>query len=310
MKMQLEQKNTALFHFSEKKPLTGTFFGDMVIGMTRETQVYLFPRTPQRELLRDLDLELLFCGYDSGKTDLETIHPFRMDPYFRLHSPVEGHVKVAGCDGATVLESGRLYLFPANVPFRFLSQGGFTHYWLHFRSRFLEKQPAFRQLISAEAPPGIANWWAEFFEYARRQQTLADIMKADLLLRELLTGFLEKIDADRMPGLETLERFQPVLDYIDQNFRRELTTEELASLLRTNHNTFSREFRRAFGTPPKQYVVRRRMEHAKYLLLTSTATIKEIAADCGYSNEYFFYRLFRKYNGSPPSEYRRNYRLG
>ena len=65
-------------------------------------------------------------------------------------------------------------------------------------------------------------------------------------------------------------------------------------------------FHRSCGLPPKQYISLRRISRAKYLLWRTKLSVKEIAEQCGYENKYFFYRIFKKYTGVTPRQYRRN----
>lgn len=67
---------------------------------------------------------------------------------------------------------------------------------------------------------------------------------------------------------------------------------------------FQKLYKSYFGNTFVQDVVRSRMEHAKHFLLMSNYSIKEIAALCGYNNETFFMKQFKKNIGMTPSQYR------
>ena len=67
---------------------------------------------------------------------------------------------------------------------------------------------------------------------------------------------------------------------------------------------FQKLYKSYFGNTFVQDVVRSRMEHAKHLLLMSNYSIKEIAALCGYHNETFFMKQFKKNIRLTPSQYR------
>jgi AraC-like DNA-binding protein len=62
----------------------------------------------------------------------------------------------------------------------------------------------------------------------------------------------------------------------------------------------SRAFAVSFGDPPHRYVQQRRLENAPGLMLTDTVSLSRIAADCGFSGQAHFNRLFRKYVGETP----------
>jgi AraC family transcriptional regulator len=67
---------------------------------------------------------------------------------------------------------------------------------------------------------------------------------------------------------------------------------------------FSRLFRRQTGQSPWQYVLDRKVEHAKELLLSTTMSVKEIAAELGFPNQDYFAKMFRKRCGAAPTVYR------
>ncbi len=67
---------------------------------------------------------------------------------------------------------------------------------------------------------------------------------------------------------------------------------------------FIRVFQRHMGMTPKAFVVHSRIDRACNLLLSSDMNIGEIAAATGFSNVYYFSRLFKQQIGCPPSKYR------
>ena len=72
-------------------------------------------------------------------------------------------------------------------------------------------------------------------------------------------------------------------------------------------DAFRRRFRAAMGTTPTAYLIQRRLEHAKALLLSAGAggmTVRQVALQCGFDDPYYFSTLFRRKNGVSPSEYR------
>lgn len=70
-----------------------------------------------------------------------------------------------------------------------------------------------------------------------------------------------------------------------------------------NHDYFRRAFRDRIGMTPQKYFELKRMEYAVHQLGRG-ATVKNIAAELGYSDPYFFSRMFKKYIGASPSNYK------
>jgi AraC family transcriptional regulator len=96
-----------------------------------------------------------------------------------------------------------------------------------------------------------------------------------------------------------------VLDYIDRNLEAELTLDNLASVACLSRFHFVRAFKQAVGLSPLRYVVARRLERAKVLLIEDEAPLIEIALALRFSSQANFTRAFRQSIGLAPGQYRR-----
>ncbi|MGH1485570.1 MAG: GlxA family transcriptional regulator [Cellvibrionaceae bacterium] len=101
----------------------------------------------------------------------------------------------------------------------------------------------------------------------------------------------------------------PFLIQAEHNVRQSvnvpLSTVELASMLAMSERTLHRKLKQLTGESPKSFIDRVRMDMAKTLLLTSDKQVNNIALAFGYTDSAVFRRLFRKYAGMSPSDYRR-----
>ena len=93
--------------------------------------------------------------------------------------------------------------------------------------------------------------------------------------------------------------------YIDINLHRTIHTRDLSAVARRSPAHFSRKFKLAVGEPPHAYVVRRRLEKACHLMMTSAASLSEIALSVGFSDQAHLCRLFRQAFGQSPAHWRR-----
>lgn len=141
----------------------------------------------------------------------------------------------------------------------------------------------------------LANLWM------RREYLVA--WKQDLLLSEMLyTLFLTR----HQQSLATDARISRVLDYIHQNPSRAHNIQSLCQVARMKKTAFIEGFRSQTGQTPIQYCLRLRLEISKAELLNTSQPICQIALDCGFQDEFYFSRLFRKHFGCPPSQFRRS----
>jgi AraC family transcriptional regulator len=96
-----------------------------------------------------------------------------------------------------------------------------------------------------------------------------------------------------------------VTSHIEAHLDRPIRNEDLAALVRLNPSHFGRAFRNSFGEPPHEYLIRRRVERAQGLMLSSDAPLSEIALDCGLADQAHLSRLFRRLVGETPRAWRR-----
>src|SRR6185436_16019979 len=93
-------------------------------------------------------------------------------------------------------------------------------------------------------------------------------------------------------------------DLADARYFEALTVADLASAAGLSPAYFSREFRRAFGESPHQYLLTRRLERAAALLRTTDRTVTEICFAVGLSSLGSFTTSFRRVFGTTPLAYR------
>lgn len=96
-----------------------------------------------------------------------------------------------------------------------------------------------------------------------------------------------------------------VLAYIDANLDTSLKNKDLAAIARLSPFHFNVAFRSSVGNSPHEYIIRRRMEWAQGLMLSTERSLSEIAAECGLADQAHLTRLFRRVVGESPAAWRR-----
>lgn len=95
-------------------------------------------------------------------------------------------------------------------------------------------------------------------------------------------------------------------DYVDAHLHEPLGLEQLAAAVGLGLWNFTRRFRDAFGCTPHRYVVERRLDRARQLLLRSAMPVKEVASACGFADQAHMTRLFRERLNATPASLRRS----
>jgi AraC family transcriptional regulator len=100
-------------------------------------------------------------------------------------------------------------------------------------------------------------------------------------------------------------QIRKVRTHIAENLGTTLSISDLAALVRLSRFHFSRAFKDTFGDTPHQYVLRRRIEHAQGLMLSTKTALAEIALECGLVDQPHLGRSFRRIVGETPAAWRR-----
>jgi len=96
-------------------------------------------------------------------------------------------------------------------------------------------------------------------------------------------------------------------DLVDARYRDPLDVSTLARAAQLSPAHFSREFRRAFGSTPHQYLLTRRLERAASLLRTTDRSVAEICLDVGLRSLGSFTTSFTRAYGCSPTAYRASF---
>lgn len=106
-------------------------------------------------------------------------------------------------------------------------------------------------------------------------------------------------------GLENADTIiDRALAYMDKHFTESIPTDQIAAQVGLSASHFNKHFRQQTGYSPHEYIILRRIDHAKELLLSTEQTVSQIAYASGYNSEENFIRSFKKKTGVSPSAFR------
>ena len=98
-----------------------------------------------------------------------------------------------------------------------------------------------------------------------------------------------------------------IYEYIQDNFHRKITLEEISQLVNMSQVSFNRFIKKRTGRTFVHYVNDTRISYACRWLIETEKTISEISYDCGFNNIANFNRLFKKAKNCTPSEFRNEF---
>lgn len=134
-------------------------------------------------------------------------------------------------------------------------------------------------------------------------------LEPDQTLLELKFKELILTIADNPKNLELLSYFYSLLQQpqtvslqqvMEDNFCFNLKLEEFARLTTRSLSAFKRDFQRLYDTSPGKWLIKKRLDHARHLLINAGKSVSEAAFESGFESVSHFSRAFRqRYNTSP-----------
>lgn len=96
--------------------------------------------------------------------------------------------------------------------------------------------------------------------------------------------------------------------FIEERFSDDLHVEDIAKVANLSKYYFTKEFKKITGLTPIQYLIRKRINHAEFLLENTSQSIFQISIDAGFNTEVNFFYHFKKANNCTPNDYRKLHR--
>ena len=234
-------------------------------------------------------LEVSEFWHDDGVFEVEA------RAYGAISYKTGGEASFEFSDGTRMrADCGEIIYIPAGTPYK-VEYSGSRSIVIHvLDSSYLEKE-----VISLKNPTRVelafSNLRRDWREGLSHNMAKARVYE----LLELIKNDAEAENADT-----AVRRYQR---YFDENFARvDFSMEDAAKELHISPSSMRRAFVLALGVSPVRYLTALRMKKAVELLVGSSLSVKEISLECGYDDEKYFSRVFRKKYGYPPSSFSAN----
>ncbi|MBN9383878.1 MAG: helix-turn-helix domain-containing protein [Chitinophagaceae bacterium] len=255
--------------------------------------------------------------------------PFHFHPEYEIILILESNGQRFVGDSVTDFTAVDLCMFGSNLPHKFFSKGlsnkdAVSQVVIQFHENFLgmgffDRKPfqKIRELMKRSSR-GIC------FTGATRQtltdritglpfQNPAEAIIEVLHILHVLSlshdfsllsspGFINNFGSD-----EESARMAKVYDYISQNFKRDLTLDEVAAIAYLSPSAFCRYFKKFTRKTLSEFLSDFRIGHACKLLQNNNMGISQVSAEAGFNNVSYFNRKFKAIKGKTPMEYQRHF---
>lgn len=258
-----------------------------------------------------------FIGYGNspGNTSVHKIKQF--DGYYGIQYNHSGRLDFAiGDSPHTVVEGAWAFFSYPGPSFYYAPPAGEKrhHCYLCFNGPRVEAfiksglmpidapSPLFR-IVHAERFLSTLTQVMEFLDSPNTQNR----NRAVLLLEDALLQLHETPTETFSIGSHLKKELRLLMEEIQSTPELEWNFVEEAKSLNISYPHFRRLFKQLTGAPPNRFVIDCRLQLAKRFLTTSSLAIGEIGSACGFSDEFYFSRIFKKYSHISPLRYRKEF---
>ncbi len=256
-------------------------------------------------------------------------YPNVISPFSRMYLITEGEGMLTKGSEMIRLESGYLYLIPSFTPCTYVFQPGLCHYYIHFGTTLQNDLNVFtlyqirHKVISSDLERELFSRLLEINPHLELPhhdpkvyqtkpwvnkkvvfQSVNQHLETIGIIGQLFSRFL--LPGQSSPANALLHyNIQPILRHIQENLSNEISIDELARMAYFSKDHFTRIFKSLLGMPPCEFIIRKRIEKAQLLLLTTDLSHTRIMEETGIRNASYFSRIFKKYTSYTPAVYRR-----
>jgi AraC family transcriptional regulator of arabinose operon len=212
------------------------------------------------------------------------------------------------------LRKNQALLVPKDKPHTYgaSQRDPWTIQWVHFvgedASYYLTLlDGGFTLNLHPDLTSKIDGLFAEAYESLARGFSQQSIICSAQIVRHILGSLFfnnKAFAAHKKPAL--YRSVENTIRFMRKNIDGTLTISQMAAQAGLSPAHFSRLFSKAAGFSPMEYFIHLKIQRACRFLTLTTWSIKEISSRLGYSDQYYFSRVFHKVMGIPPAAYRRN----
>ncbi|WP_339264782.1 AraC family transcriptional regulator [Paenibacillus sp. FSL R5-0744] len=177
----------------------------------------------------------------------------------------------------------------------------FVYYIIYYRAWIHEEDPfQIQYCFSPDAPILLYNKIQMMHQKWNRQEERLHVKS---LFYQFIDQVLKELYRKETEVKQTSVAVQ-VITYIQEYYADPITLDSLAEVFNFSAYHLSSLFKEYTGMSPIDYLIRFRLERATELLMTTEASVGEIAASIGYKDVYYFSRIFKKRKGVSPAHFR------
>lgn len=237
------------------------------------------------------------------RTPFETYSSRGRDDYY-LAFVTNGELSIVIDGKACTATKGDFVLFPPKYHYQYAGNPPTYYLSIHFTGSYADrllKECGFNKLpciINSEFSIEMQNKWKKLIDTFLLNEPLA-IQVCASILQEIILD-IAKIELDKANA----SPLKASLKHIHSFYTSNIDIPYLAIIENLSYSRYVTKFKKQTGKSPNEYIIDLRLQLAKSLLENTIMSIKQISERVGYTDQYFFSRLFKNHVGLSPRAFR------
>ena len=223
--------------------------------------------------------------------------------YYMMYM-IKGSQPISFENKTFLISDGDLLILKPNTQYSYSAKDASVNYlWLHFTGCSAEQK-----LLTAGLETNtimhcghsvriIELWERMYYEFTINDRHFEDMSCA--IFTQILTTFSRKVQ-----HISSEPYLQKSLAYIHENYPQKISIAVLAKIEGLSESHYRALFVKLFGESPVEYITKRRIMSAVYMLENTDCRLDEIATLVGYNDTYYFGKKFKQVMGISPGKYR------
>ena len=206
------------------------------------------------------------------------------------------------------LEKSDAFCIPRNVRHKYYAdeKDPWSILWVHFKGENTNYFPLEERKIvhinSRHSDNRMMVLFNLLFRVLERNYTIGNFIYISQVLSLILSEiyFREKVDESSVQD----RHVTMVIRYMYQHLRENLTLEEISEEVQLSKSYLNAVFKAQTGKSPVEFFIHLKMQEACKLLKSTDYYIYEVSSELGYTDQYYFSRIFKKVVGVSPKDYK------
>lgn len=209
----------------------------------------------------------------------------------------------------------RLFIVPPNISHtetNINKNEAFKYFVVKIQNTIIKEDLSNEEIIILTPPGALFNELNTYLKTAKNHLSSNSVNENIVTLNSLcfyyaLTDYLQ--DLGYVISSKNVASYSSVVQetqyYIAKNYSEDINIKELAHRYGISRSSLDKKFLKELGTTPKEYLIKKRLETARYLLQTTDFTVSQISSVCGFVSPAYFTYVFKKDTNATPTDFRK-----